>query len=230
MTFTKILTSWDDIGNIDTAYKLLAATIRTCKVARHVCFQRGIKATSFLSDAYLANIVERLWELWKTGGSQPVPIPEPKGKGKVSEIPSVNPSTSAPPLATPNIVRSHASLAPAPAPSPSVHAAAAPDGSAVAASSSSTDKPAGAKVGLNDLRALLQPLQKEELKSWIKSHNIVVPPLNKLRTKEDLVSGIIDACTDNPQYPQPSHEDIQAILELRKGKRAVKAPSVVNAS
>jgi hypothetical protein len=29
----------------------------------------------------------------------------------------------------------------------------------------------------------------------------------------DLVGGIIDACTDNPQYPQPSHEDIQAILD-----------------
>ena len=70
MTFTKILTRWDDVGNVDTACKLLAATIRTCKVAHHVCFQRSIKATSFLSDAYLANIVERLWELWKTGGGQ----------------------------------------------------------------------------------------------------------------------------------------------------------------
>src|SRR5271163_658877 len=68
LTVTKVLTSWSDIGSVETACRLLATTIRTCKVARHICFQRRIMASSYLSDAYLSNIVERLWELWKTAG------------------------------------------------------------------------------------------------------------------------------------------------------------------
>jgi hypothetical protein len=61
---SSMLTSWDGIGNTGIACRLIAATIKTCKVARHVCFLNGINATTFLSDAYLSNIIEALWKSW----------------------------------------------------------------------------------------------------------------------------------------------------------------------
>ena len=64
LTCTTVLTSWDSIGNIDTACRLIAAAIKTCKVARHLCFARHISPASYLSDIYLQNIVELLLQLW----------------------------------------------------------------------------------------------------------------------------------------------------------------------
>jgi len=58
------LTDWDSIG-VDTACRLLAAAIKTCKVARHICHERNISATSYLSDAYLSNVVELLLDAKK---------------------------------------------------------------------------------------------------------------------------------------------------------------------
>jgi hypothetical protein len=62
MTCSTVLTSWDHIG-ITTARRLIAAAVKTCKVARHICFERGINSSSYLSDAYLENVVELLWKL-----------------------------------------------------------------------------------------------------------------------------------------------------------------------
>lgn len=60
MRCATVLQSWDEIGKA-TACKLLAAAIKTCKVARFVCFTRGIEVGSYLSDAYLQTLVESLW-------------------------------------------------------------------------------------------------------------------------------------------------------------------------
>jgi hypothetical protein len=68
LTCRTVLTSWDCIGNIAVACKLIAAAIKTCKVARHLCFSRNIKASNFLSDIYLSSIVELLWGSWKDAG------------------------------------------------------------------------------------------------------------------------------------------------------------------
>jgi hypothetical protein len=57
-----VLVSWHEIGAL-MACKLVAVAIKTCKVARHICFERGIESASYLSDAYLQNIVELLWSL-----------------------------------------------------------------------------------------------------------------------------------------------------------------------
>ena len=68
MTITTVLKNWACIGNVEMACKLLAATIWTCKVARHICHERNITASGFLSDAYLDNIVAKLWESWNAAG------------------------------------------------------------------------------------------------------------------------------------------------------------------
>ncbi|KAL6302226.1 hypothetical protein BKA93DRAFT_737373, partial [Sparassis latifolia] len=67
MTSSSTLVSRDGIGS-EAARRLIAATIKTCKVARHVCFVSGIKMNAYLSDAYLETTVEILWRLWKAAG------------------------------------------------------------------------------------------------------------------------------------------------------------------
>jgi hypothetical protein len=61
MQCSTVLRDWDQIG-VTTALRFLAAAIKTCRVARHLCFNRGLKPTSYLSDVYLQNMVELLWE------------------------------------------------------------------------------------------------------------------------------------------------------------------------
>jgi len=69
MTCASVMKSWEDIGNTDTARRLIAAAIRTCKVARYVCEKMNIKVTSYISDMYLERIIETLWNLWKLAGA-----------------------------------------------------------------------------------------------------------------------------------------------------------------
>jgi len=68
LTITKVIRDWACVGGVDMACKLLAATIQTCKVARYICLERNITPSSFLSDAYLNNMVERLYESWTAAG------------------------------------------------------------------------------------------------------------------------------------------------------------------
>ena len=58
--------SWEDIGNTDAARKLIAAAIRTCKVARYLCEQTKIITTSYwhvsrAGDRDFMGIVEGFW-------------------------------------------------------------------------------------------------------------------------------------------------------------------------
>jgi len=65
MTCSTVLESWEHIGNVKTAYRLLAAALKTCQVARHLCFVNKISTTGFLGDAYLREIVGLLWDMLK---------------------------------------------------------------------------------------------------------------------------------------------------------------------
>jgi hypothetical protein len=74
LTCTTVLISWQKIGNTDMACRLIAAAIKTCKVARHLCSSRNIDVNSYLSDIYLSNIVELLWKSWKDAGGVDVSV------------------------------------------------------------------------------------------------------------------------------------------------------------
>lgn len=68
LTCTTVLTSWDAVGGCSNACDLIAAALKTCKVARHLCFERNVEVASYLSDIYLENVVSILWDLWKSAG------------------------------------------------------------------------------------------------------------------------------------------------------------------
>ena len=65
-TIKNTLSTWAVVGSVLFASKLLAATLRTCKVARHLCEIRNRSISSYTSNAYLAILVEHLWEIIPT--------------------------------------------------------------------------------------------------------------------------------------------------------------------
>ncbi|KAH9946555.1 hypothetical protein B0H21DRAFT_858564 [Amylocystis lapponica] len=95
MTCSTVLTSWASIGNSATARRLITASIKTCRVAWHICYVKNINTEVYLSDAYLENVLELLWKLWRESGG-----PTPKGKN-VARAPSPQPSASGRQLSPP---------------------------------------------------------------------------------------------------------------------------------
>ena len=65
MTCQSVLKTWSDIGGVTMAYRLLAASLKTCLVARHLCFMNKIspQSSSYLSDVYLEKVVSILWTM-----------------------------------------------------------------------------------------------------------------------------------------------------------------------
>ncbi|KIJ92866.1 hypothetical protein K443DRAFT_13285, partial [Laccaria amethystina LaAM-08-1] len=78
-TISTVLTSWKSVGNTSVAHRLLVAALKTSKVARHVCFERAVEPSSFLSDVYVQLLVDKLLDLWKDAGGS---ISKEKGTDK----------------------------------------------------------------------------------------------------------------------------------------------------
>ena len=69
VTVSSSLTSWQDVGSVSTAFKLVAAAVKTCLEARMMCTNAGTpEATGFISDIYLENILEGLEKCWVGAG------------------------------------------------------------------------------------------------------------------------------------------------------------------
>ncbi|KAM6497536.1 hypothetical protein JOM56_005639 [Amanita muscaria] len=71
----EMLPTWQAIGPPENARRLIAAILKTCTVARALCHDLemserkiGSLTISYLSDNYLEQITEWLWELWKQAG------------------------------------------------------------------------------------------------------------------------------------------------------------------
>ena len=63
------LTTWQKIGNVDTALKLVAAALKTCQDAQVMCANAGAPKTSgFISDIYLEQILDCLEKCWDVAG------------------------------------------------------------------------------------------------------------------------------------------------------------------
>jgi hypothetical protein len=66
---TSMLTSWQDVGSVATAFKLVAASLKTCQEAQAMCTNAGTpKTTGFISDIYLEQILEHLENCWVGAG------------------------------------------------------------------------------------------------------------------------------------------------------------------
>ncbi len=63
LSCSTVLVSWSAVDNVGTAFRLLAAAVKTAKVARQLCFTQGISG-SCLADSYIQNIIELLWICW----------------------------------------------------------------------------------------------------------------------------------------------------------------------
>jgi hypothetical protein len=65
VTIRSALVDWEAVGGTSTAFKLIAAAVRTCKVARAMCATRGRSATAYLADNYLELLFEQIQRCWE---------------------------------------------------------------------------------------------------------------------------------------------------------------------
>lgn len=74
LTLSSSLTTWEDVGSVAFALKLVAAALKTCKEVRLICTNAGLSTTGgFPSDIYLENTLDFLEKCWvKAGGVSPV--------------------------------------------------------------------------------------------------------------------------------------------------------------
>ena len=73
LTLRSVLKTWSDIGDVTTGYRLLAASLKTCLVARHLCFTNKISVqSSYLSDCYFRELVDILWNILGSVGTEVV--------------------------------------------------------------------------------------------------------------------------------------------------------------
>ncbi|KAF4600291.1 hypothetical protein EYR38_004915 [Pleurotus pulmonarius] len=82
LTIAGAITSWNSVGNTETARQLIAAALTTCKAARYLCIGMSRKPQSYLSDVYLDRIVSTLSDAWKRSGG---PLNKGKARAVVSE-------------------------------------------------------------------------------------------------------------------------------------------------
>lgn len=63
------LTTWQDVGSVATALKLVAAALKTCREARLMCANAGASTSvGFISDVYLEKTLECLESCWVGAG------------------------------------------------------------------------------------------------------------------------------------------------------------------
>lgn len=67
LTLSNSLTTWQDIGSVAIAFKLIAAALKTCREARLMC--AGISTMGgFISDIYLEKTLDGLETCWVGAG------------------------------------------------------------------------------------------------------------------------------------------------------------------
>lgn len=171
LTCSKVLTSWDVVGSCLSACKLIAAALKTCKVARHLCFEYNIEAASYLSDIYLGNVVSILWDLWKSAGG-------PVCKGKERAVSSANDQITDP-------QRTDVAMRLTVGGEPNSNTPVVRNQDTSVANSDHDH------ISKSELEILLKNLVKEDLWTCIKANSITLPVPTKPRTKPDLISAVL---------------------------------------
>ncbi|KAH9036407.1 hypothetical protein EDB84DRAFT_1560889 [Lactarius hengduanensis] len=213
------LTTWEDVGSAATAFKLVAAALKTCREARQMCVNAGTpKMDGFISDIYLEQILECLEKCWVGAGgtitSSRVPVipttPNAPSYRDVAMSPPKHPLKLKIKRPTPitNVI------APTHAPAPTEKASTSAQQPAV--NTGPTQEPSAAlDEGTRADAASLKHLQVSELLTWIGDNKISVP---KSKRKDDLVAAILES----PEFAQVSKSTIQEIVDNRKPKKGSK--------
>ncbi|KAF8267516.1 hypothetical protein EI94DRAFT_1801601 [Lactarius quietus] len=220
------LTTWQDIGSVATALKLVAAALRTCQDARLMCANaRTPKTSGFISDIYLEQILDCLKKCWLGAGGT-------ISKPRVPILPTTPPSlddTMPPPsldntmshlitikikCLTPNEDNVFATT---PKPPSGVESTIQQS----AASTAPTQEPiqelsAASHKGACADATSLKLLQVPELLAWVSENKVVIP---KLKRKDDIIAAIVQT----PEFAQLSKSAVKQIVEQRKLKKQITA-------
>ncbi|KAN0133528.1 hypothetical protein V8E53_008696 [Lactarius tabidus] len=213
---SSVLTSWQDVGSVATAFKLVAAAIKTCQEAQLICKNAGILPKGFISDAYLEKTLEFLEKCWVDAG------------GILSQrlypvIPTTPPSYS-------DIVMA---LISPPKPGFKIKFKPLADGANIlevpAGTSSTCQQPANSIEpsptldqgpslihSLQDactVATLLKSLHTVELQAWISGHRL---SMQKWKRKDDLIAAI----AKSSQFTQVTKASIDEIIEKCKQKKS----------
>ncbi|KAI9441585.1 hypothetical protein H4582DRAFT_2073751 [Lactarius indigo] len=210
------LTSWEKVGSVATAFKLVAAAIKTCQEARSMCSNAGMPKTSgFISDAYLEKILECLESCWVgaggvfTSSQNRVPLPT---------TPSYRDVAMSPPPRGP-VIRIKRPALPADVATSKIPEV--PTGTDSTTQPPATTEPTEPSVGLDEgaqaSAASLKLLQVSELLAWFGDNKLSAP---KWKRKDDLV----DAIVKSPELAHISESTVKEIIEKRKAKKGPPKP------
>ncbi|KAF8262065.1 hypothetical protein EI94DRAFT_1809356 [Lactarius quietus] len=199
------LTTWQKIGNVNTALKLVAAALKTCQDVRAMCANAGAPKTSgFISDIYLEQILDCLEKCWGIAGGAiasrvpVIPITPPhhdnamsgfKIKLKPLPLNADNATTTAP--EPPNEP---------PTTTSTMHQQPAVDTELTQEPSAALHK--GARADAISLKLLQIP----ELLAWANDNKLTIP---KLKRKDDIIAAIVQT----PEFIQVSKSTIDQIIE-----------------
>ncbi|KAH9020748.1 hypothetical protein EDB85DRAFT_2152869 [Lactarius pseudohatsudake] len=206
------LTNWQEVGNVATAFKLVAAAIKTCQEARLMCLNAGTPMTSgFISDIYLEKVLDCLENCWVAAGGV---ITSQKRLLPIPTTPSYRDVAMSPPRVPMIRIKR---------PAPSVDIASkisenVPTRTDSTIQSTATTEPSmgldeGACASAASLRLLLIP----ELQACF-GDNKITPP--KSKHKEDLITAIVES----PELAHISESTVKEIIEKHKKPKKVQTP------
>lgn len=74
LTLLSSLTTWEDVGSVAIAFKLVTAALKMCREAWLICANAGMSTTGgFISDVYLEKTLDSLEKCWVgAGGVSPM--------------------------------------------------------------------------------------------------------------------------------------------------------------
>ncbi|KAN0129807.1 hypothetical protein V8E53_012377 [Lactarius tabidus] len=205
-----------DVSSIATAFKLMAAAIKTCQEAWLICKNARILLKGFISDAYLEKTLEFLEKCWVDAGgilSQCLYPVIPTTPPSYSDVVMVSISPPKPgfkikfkPLAdSANILEVPAGTSSTcQQPANSIEP------------SATLDQGPSLIHSLQDactVAALLKSLHTVELQAWISGHRLSMP---KWKHKDDLIAAI----AKSSQFTQVTKASIDEIIEKHKQKKS----------
>ncbi|KAI9428865.1 hypothetical protein H4582DRAFT_2090797 [Lactarius indigo] len=209
------LTSWEDVGSVAMAFKLIAAAIKTCREARVMCANAGTpKTTGFISNVYLEKILECLESCWVGAGgiitshSRPAPVipTTPPSRDIKMSSPARVLKIKFKPLAL--IANTDASNTPNVPAGTDTTSSQQPASSAESTQGPSTVLDEGARADITSLKLLHVP----ELMAWMNENKLIIP---KSKRKDDLIVAIVKSS----EFAQVSKSIIEKIVEQRKLKK-----------
>ncbi|KAH9041278.1 hypothetical protein EDB85DRAFT_2139949 [Lactarius pseudohatsudake] len=213
VTLSSSLTSWQEVGNVATALKLVAAAIKTCQEARLMCKNAGTPKTSgFISDIYLEKTLECLESCWVGAGGV---ITSQKRLPPIPTTPSYRDVAMSPPPRGPVSPPPRVPMIKIKRPAPVIGIAASNTPEVPAGANSTNHQPAastgptGLDEGARADSASLKLLQVHELQALFSDNNVSAP---KSKRKDDLIAAIVIS----PELSHILKSTVKGITEKRK--------------